>query len=265
MNPLSSGTACASYSANPVTTTNIATSCTKPTYITTCMAERMATTGHAYDDAPPSTAPFHAFLTTNSGNVNCPTPPSPLTPLTNDVTTLTNAINALVPAGGTAGHIGTAWGWYTISQNWSKFWPSASAPAAASPNVKKVVIVMTDGQYNLHYSTAYNSVYEVNTANDTGATLANGTSASQALNVCSNIKAAGIDLFTVGLDLSQSPSALATLQACASTPNALFANHYYSVTNNTDATTGLVATFQTIANQIAAATNTGSMSLRLTK
>src|SRR5450631_3332953 len=128
----------------PYTTTTISTTCPVTNYLQGCMAERMASTGHAYDDAAPSSAYFHPFLTTTSSSqLACAAPAVAITPLSNNKATLLAAINSLKAAGGTSGHIGTAWGWYTLSPNWATFWTEAagsgSAPAPSSNNVRKIV------------------------------------------------------------------------------------------------------------------------------
>ena len=75
-----------------------------------------------------------------------------LMPLTNDKTALLNKIENLTAAGGTAGHLGTAWAWYTLSPNWNTLWPAANRAAAhGTAGLKKIAILMTDGEYNTEY------------------------------------------------------------------------------------------------------------------
>ena len=50
---------------------------------------------------------------------------SEVMPLTSDVDALKAKINGLSASGGTAGHLGTAWAWYTLSPNWASLWPTA--------------------------------------------------------------------------------------------------------------------------------------------
>ena len=211
------------------TTQLVQSTCQRTSYVNTCMAERLASSGHAYDDAAPSTSYFHAFTTTSAASTNCTAPDRPLLPLTNSRTDLYASVTALQPAGYTAGHIGTAWGWYTISDKWASFWPAASAPAVTNPaKVKKVVLVMTDGAYNLHYDANYASIAEDNSNN---ASVANGTSRSQAAAVCANMKAAGVEVFTIGLELGSDAASKTALQNCASPWNAQIAQHFYDVSS----------------------------------
>ena len=73
-------------------------------------------------------------------------------PLTNDKTALLNKIKNLTAAGSTAGHLGTAWAWYTLSPNWNTLWPAANRAAAhGTAGLKKYAILMTDGEYNIEY------------------------------------------------------------------------------------------------------------------
>ena len=77
-----------------------------------------------------------------------------LLPLTSDKTSLLAKISGLATAGSTAGHIGTAWAWYMLAPNWSSLWASSSTPAAyGTDKLKKIAVLMTDGEYNTQYTT----------------------------------------------------------------------------------------------------------------
>ncbi|MGL4395333.1 MAG: VWA domain-containing protein, partial [Hyphomicrobium sp.] len=111
--------------------------------------------------------------------------------------------NAFQANGATAGHLGIAWAWYLISPKWSAIWPSESQPEEHDPaKLIKGVVLMTDGMFNTEY--------EGN----------NGSSAQQALKLCANIKASGVEVFTVGF---QAPAnVLPLLKTCASKPEYAF-------------------------------------------
>ena len=270
VNPKAPGISCANTSGSAFTTTTVTTpkTCTSQAYLTTCMAERLATGPSAYTDDAPATAVtsslFHAFTTTTAANWNCPSPAAPVTPLSNSAKTLNAAIAAWAtpPVGTGAGHVGLAWGWYSVSQNWAGFWKSnvssASAPAVASAKVKKIVIFLTSNGFAAHYDGNFQEVFD---ATSTNSGAANGTSVSQAQQVCTNMNKAGIDVVTVGVDANT--ATLSALTACA-TPDAAAAalkiTHNYGVTN-----ANLVTTVQNIATQIATATSTGSVVERTTK
>ncbi len=241
----------------------VQSTCQQTTYVNSCMAERLTASGHAYDDAAPSTALFHAFTTTSASNANCTAPAAAFTPLTSDKVALNAAIDALTPAGYTAGHIGTAWGWYTISDKWASFFPVANRPAPTNADlVSKVVIVMTDGAYNTHYDNNYASVFEDSSNNSTAG---NGTSKAQAAAICTNMKASGVQVFTVGLELGSDAASKTALQSCASPANAQIATHYYDVTSAVNTQNGLISVFTDIAIKLASSTGTGNQNTRMTE
>ena len=73
-------------------------------------------------------------------------------PLTNNRADLMADIRALTAAGSTAGHIGINWGLNLLSENWQSFWPADAQPAPyRTSNVRKVLVVMTDGEFNQHF------------------------------------------------------------------------------------------------------------------
>jgi Flp pilus assembly protein TadG len=229
-------------------------------YLRPCMIERPQATGNAYTDAPPvdNASYFRAIYSTNQ-NAGC-TPNSRVVPLTDNRNTLLTAINALQATGGTAGHIGTAWGWYTISHNWESMWPMDRRPAMPDPeNRLKAVIIMTDGEYNYHYDNNGSGFSE----NSSNRNLGNGPSEAQALQICQNMKDNGIEVFAVGVEITQ--SAKAALMQCVSSPNHLFEQHYYDVVNNLASQGGLRAAFQAIGESIARATGTGNQNARITR
>jgi Flp pilus assembly protein TadG len=150
-------------------------------------------------------------------------------PLTSDKSVLKNRIDALTPTGGTAGHLGTAWAWYLLSPNWSTIWPTASRPGPYSdittinakgyPALQKYAILMTDGEYNTQYSSR--------------------TSQAQASTLCTNMKAQGITVFTVGFMVNS--TSRTHLTACATSPD-----HFYNATDGEK----LKAAFRDIALKI---------------
>ena len=120
----------------------------------TCVTERMAPgnyTDDAYDykaaDEDDDPAVTYYF---GGGSNRCPL--SPVQPLTANRRTLETSIAGLVANGGTAGQTGIAWGWYSLSPNWTNVWPADSAPEAYSnDDVLKFAVVMTDGDFNQQY------------------------------------------------------------------------------------------------------------------
>ena len=149
-------------------------------------------------------------------------------PLTTDKAALKATVNGFRANFWTAGHIGTAWGWYLISPNWSHVWPAASVPAAyGTRNLTKAIVVMTDGIYNTAY---YNGA----------------TSAQQAINLCNNAKAKGVLVYTIGF--TSPAGAEATLKACASPDPHTGLPGYYHAESQAE----LSAAFQDIATKLTA-------------
>ncbi|MEZ6001685.1 pilus assembly protein TadG-related protein [Hyphomonas sp.] len=170
------------------------------TFTNTCVEERLGSDAYTDDDPGPFAWIEAIEPTYNSSKgtwsmASC-NPIGPL-PLTNDRTDLKNYINGLNASGGTAGHIGIAWGWYMISPEWDSVWPSGSDPLGYDePDSAKAMIIMTDGDFlNWH---------------NTG----EGSSFDQAKKLCDNIKDEGVRVYTVAF---QAPTAgKQILEYCAS-------------------------------------------------
>jgi len=156
-------------------------------------------------------------------------PGSEIVPLTSNKTNLLNHIGTLQAYGGTAGALATSWTWYMLSPNWSGIWTGNSAPAPYSdltavnangaPKLRKVVIMETDGGFNV-YQTAKGTDQQ--------------TVSNYAISVCNAMKAKGIEIYTVGFMLNSLPAgeqniARATLQACGSD-----VQHFYDSLNAGD-------------------------------
>lgn len=148
---------------------------------------------------------------------------SAVMPLTNNKDDLVSLIDGLSAKGGTAGQLGTAWAWYTLSPNWKDVWDGTSDDPAAYPapgdkTIRKIAVLMTDGDYNNQFST---EGYRVGARAYQSA--ANGSSADQALSLCAGMKDKGIEVYTVGFEVSSSAATL--LSTCAtSSAHAFLAN-----------------------------------------
>lgn len=186
-------------------------------YLSDCVVERTGT--QKYTDAAPATGQYvMGHYTTNftgsgSNKKGVCVVPATVLPLTSDKTSLLAAVNSLTAGGGTAGHLGTAWARYTLSPNWSSLWPSNAPAAYGTPNLAKIAILMTDGQYNTQYNS--NGV-SVNQNAISCPQAANDCSTPQALAQCAAMKAQGITVYTVGFDLGGNQTAIDTLTQCAS-------------------------------------------------
>jgi Flp pilus assembly protein TadG len=145
---------------------------------------------------------------------------SEILPLTSNKDTLLNKISGLTGKGGTAGQVGTAWAWYTLSPNWNALWPGSEPAAYGTANLRKIAILMTDGEYNTEYTAEGIKTGEPGA----GSTPANGTSAEQAKALCKAMKKdpatpnINIDIYTVGFEVGDNASAKDVLSSCASEP-----------------------------------------------
>jgi Flp pilus assembly protein TadG len=178
----------------------------------TCVVERPGS--NMTTDAPPS---FGGYVGTSSVALNpayvCPKPTvEPLTDLW-DFTTreaFKSRIAALTPFGGTAGHIGLAWGWYTLSPNWAPFWPALQKPRPSSPDVIKAVIFMTDGDFNTSYVPPSINSLDVN---------ATASSGNQTLDLCSAMKTGQNEIKIYSIGFQAPPGAEAMLRTCSGDSN----------------------------------------------
>lgn len=152
-------------------------------------------------------------------------------PLTSDKTVLSSRIDGLSAFGSTSGALGTAWSWYMLSPKWSGVWTtgvsaSGNTPGSYSdltarqangaPKLRKVAVLMTDGGYNTMRGWKDWDQQSVS----------NG-----AKTICENMKAAGIEIYTVGFALDQLSSAertiaTDTLQSCGTD-----VQHFYQTLN----------------------------------
>src|SRR5690606_3753817 len=70
-------------------------------------------------------------------------------PLSDDKAVLGSTVGSYTDGGSTAGHLGTAWGWYLVSPEWAGTSAEACRPAPyRDGHTIKAVVVMTDGIYN---------------------------------------------------------------------------------------------------------------------
>jgi Flp pilus assembly protein TadG len=204
----------------------------------TCVTER--TGSNRYTDVSPTTSPVGRYYSpygSYNGSGYCPTQTAVI-PLSSDKTALKTTINSLTAGGGTAGQTGTAWAWYMLSPNFGTLWP-ASTPRPYSdltalnskgqPVLKKIAILMTDGDYNTSYCNGVPTYDPSNTGGVPGMIPTtcgayNDSSQNQAGSLCTAMKAKGIEVYTIGAQVSA--SAKAFLQTCA-TDTA----HYYDATD----------------------------------
>jgi Flp pilus assembly protein TadG len=156
-------------------------------------------------------------------------------PLTASETLLSSAVDKLRASGTTAGQIGIQWAWYTISPEWAPYFPDESKPGPYGTQLRKYAIIMTDGEFN----TAYAGVGARQSVSSQSA-----KSMEYAVNLCTEMKEAGIEVFTVGFDLKEK-NAIDTLKKCAS-PAQGGVQYFYSAKTGDE----LVDAYRTIAQRI---------------
>ncbi|MCW5744626.1 MAG: hypothetical protein KIT36_00315 [Alphaproteobacteria bacterium] len=199
----------------------------------TSVVERSGT--YAFTDEPPGTGkwlkefrlkktsalgPYASWV--QSVNYNVPATVSAMRPLSTDKVTLKSTIDNFTATGTTAGHIGTAWAWYLVSPNWSSVLTGTTTPNAYDASkTYKAVVLLSDFDMNTYYQST------------------NGSSAVQTQTLCTNMKNAGVTVYTVGYGVdSSNATAVSLWQNCASDSTKV-----YSVTSTAE----LVTAFQSIA------------------
>ncbi|HWW11189.1 MAG TPA: ubiquitin-activating E1 FCCH domain-containing protein [Brevundimonas sp.] len=218
-----------------------------------CVSERVGS--NAYTDVSPSTAKvaFSYVGTTDVSQGGCMT--TTFTPLTTNRDTLHGRINAYKAEGGTAGQIGVGWGWYMVSPSFASIFPTESAPEPyGTPNLLKVVIIMTDGEFNAVY---YNGVRARDSGSGGGSNdrwinhdSNNGSPFQQSVNMCNAMKAQDIIIYTVGFDIAGAAdttpgtvdTATEVMQACATSPE-----HVYLPQNGSSLITAFAAIGRSIS------------------
>ena len=172
----------------------------------------------------------------------------PMMRLTTDTNAVKTAIDGMNAVGETNIPVGLIWGWHTLSPQG----PFADGSPYGTLHLKKVVIVMTDGENtftapgssNLNRS-MYDGLGYIWQRLLTGATeSSSNTQRTAAMDarltlLCNNMKARNIQIYTVRVEVTSGSSAL--LQGCASHPT-----DFYDVTDV--ATLG--AAFDAIAGSI---------------
>ena len=153
---------------------------------------------------------------------------APLLPLSTDKATIKSAISAMVAQGATGVGEGAAWGWRALSPGE----PFTEGRPYNTKNNTKVLILMTDGQNtyypNSKFLKSWYDIYGYVDRNHLGTTSTSSSTLTQimdqrTLQVCNNIKAAGIVIYTVAFQIpSDEAGALDLLNSCASDKDKYF-------------------------------------------
>ncbi len=136
--------------------------------------------------------------------------------------TLSSEVDAMVANGSTNQTIGLAWGWQAQTTN-----VPLSAPALPA-NTQQVMILLSDGlnTQDRWYGDGSNQSTQVD---------------GRMAIACTNLKAAGMVVYTVFVDLNGTQGNSAVLKSCASDPS-----KYYDLTTSSQ----IITTFEAIGEEI---------------
>lgn len=171
-------------------------------------------------DDPPATELFSPY--TSSGCSQA------LTPLTNVKATVDDAIDDMTDGGYTHVNFGAVWGWRMLSPRWRAAWAIDIAGNELpldynTPTMNKAAVIMTDGENTFPSSgrTAYGRLSDGELNGATSQNNAVNELNSRLLMVCTNMKNAGITVYTVAFG---NPGAAieAMMEQCASQPDFYF-------------------------------------------
>ena len=135
--------------------------------------------------------------------------PSEITPLTNDAAALAGKVDAMVATGDTYIPSGLIWGWRTLSKEAPLEEAEGYGALVQGQPVRKFMVLMSDGKNTL------SPVYPAHTGNDPA------LSDQLSLEICNNIKAKGIEIYTVAFEIPDA-TAKDVLESCASSPSKFF-------------------------------------------
>ena len=192
-----------------------------------CVSERVG--AQAYTDVSAASALVgRAYASTDN-----PCLASTIQPLTDNRNTLKSQIDGYTAVGSTAGQIGVGWGWYMVSPTFGSIFPSANRPDPYSTDGKllKVVIIMTDGEFNTPYCNGVVSGAVSGSGSTTqhiSCAATNGNPFAQAVTMCTAMKSRNIIIYTVGFDIGTGTggagvdTAREVMQQCATDPSHVY-------------------------------------------
>lgn len=166
-------------------------------------------------------------------------------PLTNDTATVKSQIGNMEATGMTHIVLGATWGWRVLSPTA----PYTEGVAYSDNTTKKILILMTDGDntmpsannsLNRSAYTAFGYLTQNRLGTTSSISTAESTLDSMLSTACTNIKAAGVTIYTIGFQISGS-NTLNLLKNCATS-----SSHYYNATDST----ALASAFSSIATDI---------------
>lgn len=206
--------------------------------VSTCVSERIGSA--AYSDANPSGAQVGLAYP----GADNPCLPSTILPLTDQKQALTSAIDDYEAVGSTAGQIGVEWGWYMVSPTFGSIFPTDGRPDAYEADRRlKVVILMTDGEFNTPYcdgvvagavSGSGATQYHIKCSPYTDSSLKDQPAGrytnpfARSVETCAQMKKAGVVVYTVGFAISSNEggagvdTAVEVMRQCATSPRYVY-------------------------------------------
>ena len=184
-------------------------------------------------------AKYNKTISVAGPNTGCTM--QPLSRLSTNWTALKSKITAMNAVGETHIPLGMAWGWNVLAPSG----PFGDGVAYNTPKTTKVVVLMTDGENTYNDNGKYNGSaydgYGYIWQNRTGTVGSGRTTAidNRLKAICTNMKAAGIVIYTVRVEVTTGSSSL--LENCATTPD-----KFYDV----QSASNLTAVFSAIAGSI---------------
>ncbi|MFN7534115.1 MAG: pilus assembly protein TadG-related protein [Brevundimonas sp.] len=175
----------------------------------------------------------------------------PLLRLTNDYDALRAGVNAMFAHGNTQVPMGAIWGWHTLSPNA----PFGDGRPYGQERLLKIMILMTDGANVLSSNSSPNAstysaqgyIWQDRLGITSGSTAQRRTALDNRLDhptagredLCGNMKAQGIIIYTVAVQVDAAAQAL--MERCATS-----SDHYFNVTS----ASAIGAAFDRIAGSI---------------
>lgn len=189
--------------------------------------------------------PFFAnYLQDQGPDFTCNT--QPIVPLSNSYPSLKFAINGLAAKGGTNLVEGVTWGWRVLSSEV----PFTQGRAEATPNLSKAIVLLTDGNNGIngfptdlgseYFSYGYVENGRLGLAPGASTADINAALDARFTQACTNIKAAGVTIFVIRLEMADLKSE-ALLRGCASSPA-----HYLNVPDSAQ----LDAAFESVREKL---------------
>lgn len=151
----------------------------------------------------------------------------PLIRLTTNTASIKTAIDNMTATGETNIPMGLVWGWHALTPNA----PLADGSPYGTLHLKKIVILMTDGENTMYDSNTTNDSYYgglgfiwqgmLNGLTGTSTLAQRQTAMNNRLSaLCTAMKAKKIEIYTVRVEVTSGSSSL--LQGCASAPDKFF-------------------------------------------